>query len=120
MERKFYHYLIAQYSIVLMPPALAAASFEVNPYTSSFLEEYVGYLAGISGLILQLILYPFLHNELWIGCFLLAAKVFSLYPFFVIMYLKIRRYKWLPILVNAVLSIWGILVGLLWMTAAMQ
>ena len=119
LERKFFHHLIIQYVIILFPPAVAALMFDVNQYISNFFEEFVGYSVGITGLILMGILSTFLHNELIVTLIFFVIKIFVLYPYFVIMYLKLRRVRWLPVLISSFLSLWGVIVGVFWMFSAM-
>jgi hypothetical protein len=119
LERKFFHHLITQYLIILFPPAIAAFILDINHYISN-IEEFVGYSAGITGLIFLGILSSFLHNEVILSLIFLVIKIFALYPLFVFMYIKLKRARWLPVLISALLSLWGVVFGAFWMVAAMQ
>jgi len=120
LEKNFFHHLITQYVITLFPPMVAALMFDVNHYITNFFEEFVGYSVGITGLILMGILSSFLHNELIVSIIFLVIKIFVLYPFFVIMYIKLRRVRWLPLMISSLLSVWGVIFGVFWMFSAMQ
>ncbi|RED51652.1 hypothetical protein DFP95_14227 [Cohnella lupini] len=120
LGRNLLHHLIIQYVIILFPPVAAALMFDVNQYISNFFEEFVGYSVGITGLVFMGILSSFLHNELVVTLIFLVIKIFALYPFFVIMYLKLKKARWLPVLISSLLSLWGVIFGVFWMFSAMQ
>ncbi|SFS63868.1 hypothetical protein [Paenibacillus sp. BC26] len=120
MKRDFYHYLIIQYLIVFVPPAVAALLFDFNDNFNTYLEEYIGFTVGLTGLITRGLLSMFLNNDVIISIIFLMIKWIVLYPLYRMMYNTLRRVKWLPVLISLLLGIWGVIFGAFIMIAAMQ
>lgn len=120
LERNLLYHLIVQYIITWFPPAVAAIMLNVNPYISNIFEEFIAYSVGVTGLIPMAILLLFHFNPLIVMLIFFVIKIFVLYPFFVFVYLKSKRVKWLPFMISSLLSLWGVFLGFFWMVAAMQ
>lgn len=99
---------------------VAAIVLDANPYISNIFVEFIGYSVGLTGLIPMVILLLFHFNQLIAMLIFFLIKIFVLYPFFVFVYLKSKRVKWLPFMISSLLSLWGVFFGFFWMIAAMQ
>ncbi|MBP3963167.1 hypothetical protein [Paenibacillus lignilyticus] len=120
MKRGFCHYLIIPYLIVFVPPAVAALLFDFNDNFNTYLEEYIGFVVGLTGLITMGLLSMFLKNDVIMSIIFLMMKLIVCYPLFMMMYITFRRVKWLPILISSLLGVWGVIFGAFIMIAAMQ
>lgn len=119
-NRKFRKYLIIQYLITLIIPIASAFIFDVNPYIHGFLVEIAGFSAGISGTLLYILSSLLIESDLNKSIIIMICKIITAYPIFTALYLILKRRKWIAYTINIFASLWGVFIGLLWMTVIMQ
>lgn len=121
MELNKRNYIATQMAVLSVPALLATAFFQINPYMTNPVEEFAGYMCGMTGLLAMAVL-----------CIATAGNEATASAIFCVLYLGLglilfattynaaRPKNVKAITLNAVQSLWSVFFGVFWMFAALQ